>query len=237
MSKESIMLLPGLLCDERIWRDQVAALSGRFDCRVPDYGSCDSITAMAERVLHEASTECFSVIGHSMGGRVALEMLRLAPQRVVRLALLDSGIDPKAPGVAGADEEAKRNALVVLAQRNGMRAMGMQWARGMVHPSRLDTPLFDEIIAMIERKSLAVYEGQIRALLNRPNGRPVLAGAPRPTLLLCGRQDAWSPLGRHEEMQRLLPGSRLTVIEESGHMATMEQPDAVNTSLLDWLGA
>jgi pimeloyl-ACP methyl ester carboxylesterase len=172
-----------------------------------------------------------------MGGRVALEMLRLAPQRVVRLALLDSGIDPKAPGVAGADEEAKRNALVVLAQRNGMRAMGMQWARGMVHPSRLDTPLFDEIIAMIERKSLAVYEGQIRALLNRPNGRPVLAGAPRPTLLLCGRQDAWSPLGRHEEMQRLLPGSRLTVIEESGHMATMEQPDAVNTSLLDWLGA
>lgn len=237
MSRPVLMLLPGLLCDARVWRDQRAALDSRFDCRVPDYDAQDSIVGMAEQVLREAPDGRFGVVGHSMGGRVALQVLRLAPERVERLALLDSGIDAKQPGEAGAAEEAKRMALVDLARREGLRAMGREWAMGMVHPARLGTPLFEEILDMIERKSQAVHERQIRALLGRPDARPVLATARCPTLLMCGRQDQWSPLARHEEMQRLLPGSSLVVIEDSGHMTTMEQPDAVNAGLLTWLGA
>jgi pimeloyl-ACP methyl ester carboxylesterase len=115
-----------------------------------------------------------------------------------------------------------------------MREMGRQWARGMVHPARLDTPLFEEILAMIERKTPAIFEAQIHALLGRPDAREVFTGLQCPTLLLCGRQDAWSPLARHEQMHALLPCSRLVAVEDCGHMSTMEQPAAVSRALVEW---
>ena len=116
--------------------------------------------------------------------------------------------------------------------------MGTEWARGMVHPSRLDSPVFDEIVAMIARKSLAVFEAQILALLDRPDASGVLASLRCPTLIACGRQDNWSPRARHEVMHKLLPQwSRLVVIEDSGHMTPMEQPEAVSRSLLEWMEA
>ena len=237
MARPVLMLLPGLLCDARVWRDQQAVLAERYDCRVPDWREQGSITAMAAQVLAEAPGGPFALAGHSMGGRVALEVLRMAPHRVLRLGLLDTGVDPRPPGDAGAAEEAGRMALVELARREGLRAMGRQWARGMVHPSRLGTPLFEEILDMIERRSQAAYEAQIRALLARPDARAVLAGARCPVLLLCGRQDQWSPLARHEQMHSLAPQSRLVVVEDSGHMTTMEQPRAVTAALLEWLEA
>jgi pimeloyl-ACP methyl ester carboxylesterase len=230
-----VLMLPGLLCDDAVWTQQCAALPGHR-CVVPDYGANDSIAGMAQQVLTEAPAEHFSLIGHSMGGRVALEIMRLAPKRVQRLALLDTGIDAIAPGAAGDTERAGRMALLDKARSEGMGAMGRQWARGMVHPGVLATPLFEQIIAMIERKTPAIFEAQIHALLGRPDARAVLQGVACDTLLLCGRQDVWSPLARHEQMLALRPASRLVVVEDCGHMSTMEQPQAVSAALRSWLG-
>jgi pimeloyl-ACP methyl ester carboxylesterase len=234
----TLVLLPGLLCDEAVWQPQSLSLSGPTigaQCIVPDYGTLDSIGTMADVVLASVKAPSFSLAGHSMGGRVALEIVRRAPQRVERLALLDTGVDPIPPGAAGADERTRRLALLDLARERGMRAMGREWAPGMVHPDRVGTPLFDAVLDMIERKTPQIHAAQINALLGRPDGRDVLRGVRCDTLLLCGRQDAWSPLARHEQMHALLPDSRLVVVEQCGHMSTMEQPEAVSAALRDWL--
>lgn len=231
----TLLLLPGLLCDHAVWREQQAALP-EVRSLVIDYGAADSIEAMARLALAQVEAPTFSVAGHSMGGRVALEIARLAPERVQRIALLDTGMDPIAEGAAGEREVQGRMALLATARRDGMRAMGQAWARGMVHADRLDTPLFDEILAMIERKTPDLFAAQLNALIYRPDARGVLAGLHGPsTLLLCGRDDAWSPLARHEDMQARVPGSTLAVIEHSGHMSTMEQSEAVTQALRQWL--
>jgi len=229
-----IALLPGLLCDATVWQAQSQAL-GAERCVVPRYGDLHSITGMAERVLQQISAPRFAVVGHSMGGRVALELMRLAPERVLRLALLDTGMDPLPAGEAGEAERSKRLALLAQARTQGMLAMGQAWARGMVHPAQLDGPVFEAILTMIERQTPELFEAQIQALLGRPDARPVLAGLRCPTLIACGRQDAWSPLARHEQMCALAPVARLAVIEDSGHMCTMEQPAAVSALLRGWL--
>ncbi|HSV47290.1 MAG TPA: alpha/beta hydrolase [Ramlibacter sp.] len=234
MTKPVLMLLPGLLCDAAVWAGQQEALSGA-NCLVPDYGELSSITEMARLVLRQAPQQNFWLAGHSMGGRVALEVVRLAPERVSRLALLDTGLDPIAPGEAGATEREGRERWLQLARQEGMRAMGRGWARGMVHPDHVDTPVFEAILDMVERKTPEIYAAQIEALLNRPDARQVFAAVQCPVLLLCGRQDAWSPLARHEQMKALRPGSELVVIEDSGHMAPMEQPRSVGAALAEWL--
>lgn len=231
-----LVLLPGLLCDAAVWAGQRSRLES-VDCVSPAFSGCGSITDMARAVLAAVEPERFALAGHSMGGRVALEVARIAPQRVERMALLDTGMDPLAPGAAGAAERDKRMALLQVARQQGMRAMGREWARGMVHPGRIDTPLFEAILDMIERHTPELFESQIHALLGRPDARPVLEALRCPTLFACGRQDAWSPLARHEQMQAMVPGSALVVIEESGHMTTMEQPEAVTGALADWLAA
>ncbi len=231
----TLMLLPGLNCDAAVWAPQVAALQGQARCVVPAWGLRDSLTAMAQQVLDEASTERFSVAGHSMGGRVALELMRLAPQRVERLALLDTGTHPLAAGEAGEKERAGRMALLKVAQTQGMRAMAQEWAKGMVHPDRIGGPVFDEVLAMFDRGSAAQYAAQIHALLNRPDAAPLLPGITCPTLVLTGRQDAWSGPAQHEAMAAAIPNAQLVIVEDSGHMTTLEQPQAVSAALTDWL--
>ncbi|CAM4397026.1 alpha/beta fold hydrolase [Kerstersia similis] len=234
MSKPVLLLLPGLLCDVAVWHKQMDALS-TYECVVPDYGMADSIAAMAEVAIAALPAGNFAVAGHSMGGRVALEIARRIPERVARIALLDTGMHPLATGDAGAREVAGRMALLQKARTQGMRAMGQEWARGMVRESCLETPLFEEILAMIERKTPDIFAAQLKALIERPDARDVLAGLAVPVLLSCGRQDNWSPVARHEEMLALCPQARLRVIEDSGHMSTMEQPQAVTQMLRDWL--
>ncbi|RYF18294.1 MAG: alpha/beta fold hydrolase [Comamonadaceae bacterium] len=230
-----LLLVPGLLCDRASWAGQVAALGAAARCEVFDHGQRASIEDMAAHVLASAGSERFALAGHSMGGRVALEVVRQAPQRVRGLALLDTGYQARAGGEAGEQERRSRYALLEVARTQGMRAMGERWARGMVHPRRIDTPLFEEILAMIERSTPQRFEAQVRALLERPDATPVLTAIRCPTLLVCGREDAWSPLARHEEMQRAIAGSVLAVIEDSGHMSPMEQPQAVGAALAAWL--
>lgn len=233
---DTLLLLPGLLCDRAAWAAQVAALP-EVECIVPDYGMLSSIPAMARHALAQAGDGRLLVAGHSMGGRVALEMARIAPERIARIALLDTGFQSRPPGDAGEAEARERLALLQLARESGMRAMGLRWARGMVHPAHVDTPVFENILAMLERRTPQVFEAQIQALLARPDASGVLQALRCPTLLLCGRQDAWSPLARHQEMQALVPGAELVVVEDAGHMTTMEQPAAVAAALRRWASA
>lgn len=234
--KPTLMLLPGLMCDAAVWAPQCAALQAQAQCVVPDYGLRDSLTAMAQQVLAEAPTERFSVVGHSMGGRVALEVLRLAPQRVERLALLDTGTQSLAAGADGERERAGRMALLSHARRQGMRAMGRLWARGMVHADARDTPVFESVLDLLERSSPEQFAAQINALLNRPDASALLPSISCPTLVLCGREDSWSPPAQHEIMRDAISSAELCIIERCGHMSTLEQPQAVNAALANWLG-
>jgi len=234
-ARPTLMLLPGLTCDAAVWAPQVQALADVAQCVVPAWGLRDSLTAMAEQVLAEAPSERFALAGHSMGGRVALEVVRLAPQRVARLALLDTGAHPLAAGDAGAKERTGRMALLDIARAQGMRAMGRQWARGMVHPSRLHTPLFDAILDMQARSSPEQFAAQQQALLKRPDAGPLLPTIGCPTLVLCGQEDSWSGPAQHQAMAAAIPGARLVIVPHCGHMCTMEQPAAVSAALRDWL--
>jgi len=171
-----------------------------------------------------------------MGGRVALEVVRRVPERVIALALLDTGYLPLAHGEAGEREVAARQALVDKARRHGMRAMGWEWLQGMVYPSRLsDAVLVNAILDMIERRTPDLYAAQTRALIGRPDATPVLAKVRCPTLVLCGQDDLWSPPQRHEAICDLIRDSSLTVVPYCGHMSTMEKPAAVSQALRSWL--
>jgi pimeloyl-ACP methyl ester carboxylesterase len=232
----NLVLLPGLLCDDAAWAPVIARLPGIADCRVAAYGDADSLAAMAQRALAGAPAR-FALAGHSMGARVAMEVYRLAPERVSGLALVDTGYQALPAGVAGEQERARRQALVAVARAEGMRTMGREWLRPMVHPARLaDAALVEAILAMVERSTPDRFAGQIRALLARPDLSGLLASVRVPTLVACGREDAWSPVAQHEAIAALVPGSRPAVFEDCGHMSTMERPEAVARALAEWLG-
>ena len=231
----NLLLLPGLLCDDAAWLPVVPYLQGIVDCRSVDYGDANSLPEMARRVLADAPAQ-FAIAGHSMGARVALEVYRRAPRRVTRLALLDTGYQALPSGAAGEQERARRMALVALARAEGMRAMGREWMRPMVHPARLaDATLVEALLAMVERRAPDQFEGQIRALLDRPDLTELLRSVRVPTLVACGRDDAWSPVAQHEAIAALVPGSRLAIFDDCGHMAPMERPAAVADALAAWL--
>jgi len=235
MNKTPLLLLPGLMCDTTVWTVQIAQLNDIAESRVIDYGMSDSLVTMAKLALAQAPAH-FALAGHSMGGRVALEMMRLAPKRISALALLDTGYQPRPDGSTGESEKAQRLALLKLAQDQSMRAMGAQWVQGMVHPARLnDRSLIDSILDMIARKTSAQFAAQIQALLDRPDAEQVLTEIRCPTLILCGRDDNWSPFTRHEQMATLVSDSRLVGISQCGHMSTMECPSEVSVALRHWL--
>lgn len=233
--KPVLLLLPGLMCDATVWAPQVAHLSEHAQCLVVDFGLRDSLEAMARQALASTDAPRFALAGHSMGGRVALEVMRLAPGRVARLALLDTGTHPLAAGEAGARERAARLALLQLAREQGMRIMGQQWLTGMVHPDVPGSVLFESVLDMLERSSPAQYAAQINALLTRPDAAPLLPGVACPTLVLTGEQDVWSPPKQHAAMAQAIVGSRLSIVPHSGHMSTLEQPGAVSQAMQQWL--
>jgi pimeloyl-ACP methyl ester carboxylesterase len=190
---------------------------------------------MAEAVLSTAP-ERFSIAGHSMGGRVALEIYRLAPDRVVRIALLDTGSSQRAAGASGDEEARKRGELVALAQSQGMPAMLREWLPPMIAPGRInDTVLVNSIIEMMSRKTPDIFAAQVRALLARPDATAVLDQIRCPALLLTGEEDGWSPPAQHAAMHAKIPGSTLVVVPGSGHMSMLERPAEVSAALRVWL--
>jgi pimeloyl-ACP methyl ester carboxylesterase len=232
---ETLVLIPGLMCDDTVWLHQIEMFAGTRRVHVAEHALSSSLGLMADRVLNEVEGR-FALAGHSMGGRVALEVMARAPERVSRLALLDTGYRGLAEGERGERERAGRFRLLDIARRDGMLAMAREWARGMVHPDRLDDrALMDAIHQMIVRAGINQFEAQIQALLARPDRTELLSGIRVPTLVLCGCDDGWSPLTRHEEMARLIQGSRLVGVPECGHMSTMERPEAITRALTEWL--
>jgi pimeloyl-ACP methyl ester carboxylesterase len=195
----------------------------------------DSILAMAEAVLRWAPPT-FALAGHSMGGRVAFQVYRLAPERVTKIAVFNTGSDARPAGDPGVAEETGRRKLLAIARSQGMRPMAVEWLKGMLPAYRQDdAPLVEEIIGMFERKSPDLFEIQMQALLGRPNVTPLLAGIECPVLVLTGRDDAWSPPARHLDMAQLIPKSELVLVPKCGHMSTMERPEEVTEAMRRWL--
>lgn len=211
------------------------ALADVAACMCADYGALDSIPAMATAALGAAPGR-FSVAGHSMGGRVALEIYRQAPGRVARIALLNTGYLPLAQGAAGEEEKRNRGELVALARSQGMRAMLQQWLPPMIDARRIhDTALVGTIIEMMSRKTPDIFAGQIRALLARQDASAVLEQIRCPALFITGREDGWSGPAQHQAMAAKVPGSELAIIPDCGHMSTLERPEAVSAALRAWL--
>lgn len=228
--KKTIYLLCGLLCDDAVWEAQAAALRPDYDVRTISFEGLDSMQAMASKVLTNAP-ERFALAGHSMGGRVALEVVRRAPRRVERLALLDTGFEAAAPG-----EQERRMVLVKQALTEGIASIAATWGLPMLAPANRDDPrLVKAVVDMVGRMSGEIYARQTRALLGRPDATDVLTGIACPAMLICGMEDGWSPPGRHERMAELIPGAVLRLIDRSGHMAMMEEPAAVLRALREWL--
>jgi pimeloyl-ACP methyl ester carboxylesterase len=228
---QTIYLLSGLLCDATVWETQVPALQKLgYEVHPMSFQGFDSIGGMAAHLLEQAP-ERFSLAGHSMGGRVALEAYRQAPQRIERLALLDTGYGPAAP-----EETQQRGALVRKALAEGIDAIAETWARPMIAPSRQqDTELLERILSMVSRMSGEIYAGQTQALLTRPDATALLSQIRCPTWVICGKQDAWSPPQRHQLMAEAIADSTLCLIDDCGHMSTMEQPEQVLAILKTWM--
>ena len=223
------ILIPGLLCDAIVWQPLMAATP---DALVADLSTQDNLTTMAQDCLAMAEGT-LAVAGHSMGARVALEMARLAPERIERLVLMDTGIHPLKDG-----ETEKRDAIIAYAYAEGMQALADKWLPGMVYaPNQQNEPLMQSLTDMVLRKDADLHKRQITALVNRPDASAYLADISCPVLLVVGREDQWSPVAQHEDMQRLLENSRLEIIDNAGHFAPVEQPDDVVHVVAPFLNA
>jgi pimeloyl-ACP methyl ester carboxylesterase len=231
-----LVLLPGFLCDRTVWEHQISALSDLAEIRCMEWGpQHDSLPAMAEAVLRWAP-ERFALAGHSMGGRVAFEVYRKAPERITRIAVSNTGAGMRPPGAAGDNEERGRRALLQIARFQGMRAMAIEWLKGMIPSYRQgDGELVESIIHMFEQKTSDMFETQMLALLGRPDANPVLGQIRCPTLVWTGCDDVWSPPAQHEKIASAIPGAKLVLIPKCGHMSTMERPDEVAAAMRSWL--
>jgi pimeloyl-ACP methyl ester carboxylesterase len=231
MAKPLLVLLPGLTCDAAVWRAQVAAFGDAYEIRIPDFSGFESFDAMAEATLALAGDQPFALAGHSMCGRLALQVVAVYFVRVQRLALLDTGAHLPTPG-----EAESRLALVATGEREGIDAVIRTWLPPMLASANRDNrTLWDEIAAMQRRAGVETLKRQQNALLTRRDGFAQLDTVRVPTAFITGALDGWAPPEQHRDMQAHVPGSTLTVIEDCGHMAPMEAPEAVNAAFAEWL--
>ena len=228
--KQSVVLLSGLLCDESFWSDIPQRLAGVAETQVVSFRGFSSIPAMAQHVL-DIAPERFAVAGHSMGGRVALEVVRAAPRRITGLALLNTGVHAVRDG-----EPQSRSRLLRVAHEQGMAALAAEWLPPMMgSDAARAAELMPRLRAMIERFTAQTYAGQLSAMLNRPEVLSLLPSIAVPTLLLSGSDDSWSPVSQQHSIRRRIPHATLFEIHGAGHMAPLERPDSVTIALREWL--
>ncbi len=229
-AKIPLVFVPGLLCDDRLWRHQAEHLADIADPIIGDVTKGASMPEMARAVL-DAAPERFALAGLSMGGYLALQIMRDAPERIARLALLDTSAR-----VDTLEQTATRRELIELSQEGRFDEVPHRLLPNIVHPDRLDDERLTLIVfAMAEAVGPEAFVRQEEAIIGRPDSREDLRGIACPTLLLCGREDALTPMHLHEEMAELIPDSRLRVIERCGHLSALERPEGVTTALREWL--
>lgn len=232
MPRSPLVLIPGLTCTRALWAPQIAALSDIADITIGDHTRDDSMAAIARRIL-AAAPPTFALAGLSMGGYIAFEIMRQAGERVTKLALLDTRVTTD-PGARTAD----RIAVIEQAKREGMVPVMKEFLPKFVHPARVaEEPLASTVIQMGMDTGPAVFERQQTAIMTRPSSEDTLGAIKCPTLVLCGRQDILTTLADHEHMHAGIPGSTLVVIEDCGHLTTIERPEQVNAAMRRWLTA
>lgn len=225
-----LVLLPGMMCDARLFAPQMGALSGSRAVHCAPIAACDTVEAMAADVLLNAPPE-FALAGLSMGGIVAMEIYRQAPDRVAGLALLDTNPNAEIDRVRDGREPqiAKVQAGELTAvMRDEMKPNYLKGG-----PNR--SGILDLCMAMAEALGSEVFVNQSRALQSRPDQTTTLRDVTCPTLILCGRDDVLCPVARHEQMYALVAGSRLVIVDDAGHLPTLERPEQTNSALLQWL--
>ncbi|MEH6550313.1 MAG: alpha/beta hydrolase [Pseudomonadales bacterium] len=229
-----LVMLPGSLCDERLFAPQLAFFQGRRKTQVGSFTGCDSIAAMAENILATAPPS-FALLGLSMGGIVALEIMRQAPHRVDRLALLNTN-----PYAQQVDAIGARRQQMQEISTGGLPALqslvGSEFfPRYVTHKNLVNDSLKDTVLAMSESAGLTVFQDQWRALISRPDSAGTLADIECPTLILCGTEDQMCSPQLHREMAALIKNCQLEIIADCGHLSTLEAPATVNKLLQAWL--
>ncbi len=230
MNTEQLVFLPGLLCNDRLWANQIAALRDGVSCQVADLSHHESIKEMAFSVLQSVAGN-FSLAGLSMGGYVALEIVRLAPERVKRLALIDTK--------ARADNDQqrrRRKGLVTLARTGKFKGVTPHLLPLLIHESRRDDPdLTSVIYRMAQEVGREAFLHQQTAILGRSCHLDLLPAIHCPVAIITGQQDQITPPDCAEEMHRDIPDSRLHILESCGHLAPLEKPETVTRILRAWL--
>lgn len=229
--RPQLLLLPGLLNDAELWRDQVSGLADVADCHVPDLTRGTSLRELANSALSDAAPR-FAVAGFSLGGYVAQEIIRVAPERIERLALLDTSIRADTP-----ERAANRRTLNDAARTIGrFHGFGERLLQTYLHPDNLqDAAITGRIRAMTERLGPEVFLRQ--NAIERRDGSAALRSLSCPVLILCGERDALTPPADHREMAALVPGAKFVQIARSGHMAPIENSGEVIAALRAWLAA
>jgi pimeloyl-ACP methyl ester carboxylesterase len=229
MTKPTLVLLPGLICDAALWTHQSKALEGLFEIVIPGVSSDDDIARMATTILSRLP-ERFSLAGLSMGGYLALEMLRQVTGRIERLALLNTS--------ARADtaiQSRRRRGLVALSGRGEFKGVTPRLLPRLIHASRLEEPVLVETISsMAKRIGQSGFVNQQSAILGRRDSLDLLTSIRCPTLVLCGREDQMTPLALSEEIASLVPGAVLVVIDNCGHLSALERSQETTHALRAW---
>ena len=229
--KRTLILLPGLLCDDALWEHQSVFLSDFVEVRVADLTREDNIPDMARHVLARAP-EKFALAGLSMGGYVAQEIMRQDPHRVSALALLDTNARADLP-----EQMERRKALMAEAEHGQFIGIGPKLLPNLVHPDFTKVPdIADTVLDMAECVGKDAFLRQQNAIMNRLDGRADLANVQCPTLVLCGEDDVMTPVKVHEEMVDAIgDNADLVVVRHCGHLSPLEQPEEVSAALFDWL--
>ncbi|MBQ0819698.1 alpha/beta fold hydrolase [Microvirga sp. HBU67558] len=227
---ESLVLIPGLACTARLFEPQIAALGAGRTIVLAEHALDDSIAAIASRLLR-AAPDRFALAGLSMGGYIAMEVMRQAPERVERLALLDTSARPDIP-----EASRDRERLIALAQAGRLEEIhAALWPR-LVHPDhRNDADLQAVLLDMMRDTGPDAYIRQQRAIMARADSRISLPVIEIPTLVLVGEGDAITPIEIAREMAEMIEWASLVVIPGAGHLSTLEQPERVTHALQLWL--